>query len=389
MIGILFALSMLLYSPLLIYSALNYLIIITALIIFTLFISKKSVVSLRPLVYFGILLLIFVINYSFGHERNTPWFFNHIAYVLFSYIVCHIYLKQSELKRNKSLDLMEKINDLICVLVVSYVLILLLFLSDGVIQVIAEANWNGLLFIGTERFGMPKGQLSAITAYCLIWLALTRSNLKFTIYLVAVLVVLLAGRSAVIGLAVALFYNLFRLIPKKILIKFSVLILGFLALVIALIFIPADALYFDRAANFMVALDLANEDLFGHGNGTYHFYVEQNQLELNKQYSYLFSKYQVEVFLGPESMFNHIIGSFGYILGFVFFVLQGWSLWWAHKLYLKVPVVERFYLLFWFSCFVAGIGQTQIMLGFPYFFIWALVIAIIFRERAALSKRKE
>lgn len=369
-----------LYSPLAAYSAPNYVIIVVAIVFFAVFAEKRGAISNGPLAYFSILIWIFIVNYSFGHERNTPWLFNHIAFSIFAYIVSHIYLKSTKIERINALKAIGKINDVICLAVLAYVAILVFFIAGDLSSIITDSNWNGLLFVGTQELGMPKAQLSVITAYSLIWVALTRNVSKLLAYSAFVLVVLLAGRSVVLGLAGALFYHWIRRYPSFA-VKASVVVIGFFMLAIALVLIPADALYYDRVANFMVSLDMANENLFGHGNGTYHLYVERNQEELNNQYSYLFSKYQVEVFLSPESMINHIIGSFGYILGSIFFVLQGWSLWWAHKLYSKVQLTERFFFLFWFSSAIAGVGQPQIFFGFPYFFVWALVVSIIFKER--------
>ena len=382
MIAFLFIISMLFYTPLVNFSSpLNYFTLFVVVSFYSIFSYYKGAVSFSLAKYFYILLGVIVINYSFGYQRNTPWFFNYIGFIFSAYVFAHIYYRISENVLDKSLEIITKFNNILCIVIVLYIISLLLFMGGLELFSTDPGNWNGLLFIGTELIGMPKGLLTILVAYCIIWLALTSNKGVFFISIILLSPVIFAGRSSVLGISAALLYLYNKRIKNLLLVKFITLIIILFGVIIIIPLLDPGTIHYDRAANFMVSLDLANEHFFGNGNGTYHWYVESHQAELDNKYQHLFSPFQIEVFLSPESMYNHIIGSFGYLLGTVFFALQGWALWWAYKLFEKAKTVEKFMFLFWFSCAISGVGQVHIMAGFPYFFIWAFVVASIFRMR--------
>lgn len=323
-----------------------------------------------------------MVNLVFGRETNFPWFFNHVAFILAGFIVSVIYSNASDNEVVELQLILGRFNDFLCITIVLSMGVLFLY-ADGLVDFVS-GNYNGAIWTLTETLGWPKAQLTAITGYCLIWVLMTKHKSILFLFIIFCLPILFAGRSVTLALFVVLVLVCFcgYFLRYKILWIQAPLIIGvaWMALLLVEVEVPS-ALIFDRAANFMVAIDLANNNLFGHGNGTYHWYVEKNQVALDAKYSYLFSPYQVEVFLGPESMFSHMIGSFGYLLAFIFFILQAFTLYWSYKCYGKVNRFEKNIILFWFLIFISGLGQTSIMMGFPYFVVWALVIAIHLRCR--------
>lgn len=383
MIVYIFILSMLAYTPLVAFSSeLNYAITLSITVFAVILIKRRVRVDLLTVNYYLILLCIFLANLAFGYEANLPWFFNHVAFILVGFIVTVIYSNASDNDVFKWQGILGRFNDFLCVTVV-LAMVVLFFFADGLVDFV-DGNYNGMMWTLTEILGWPKAQLTAITAYCLIWVVMTKNRTITVLFIILVLPIIFAGRSV----AVALFVTFFLVYFGGYLFKYKILWIQtplMIAMVwVALLLVEMEAppaFIYDRAANFMVSIDLANDYFFGHGNGTYHWYVERNQSALDAKYNYLFSPYQVEVFLGPESMFNHIIGSFGYFLSSIFFILQALTFYWSYKCYGKVNRFEKFIILFWFSTFVAGIGQTSIMMGFPYFVMWALVIAIYLRSK--------
>lgn len=381
MIAYIFILSMLAYTPLINFSSeLNYAIALS-IAAFPVFLTKRRAnFDLPTINYYLILLSIFLVNLAFGHETNFPWFFNHVAFILVGFIVAVIYSNASDNDVVEWQVILGRFNDFLCVTVVFSMGVLFLY-SDGLVDFVG-GNYNGAMWALTEILGWPKAQLTAITGYCLIWALMTKHKSISVLFIIFSLPILLAGRSVAVALFAVLVFvyiggYIFRY--KILWIQAPLLIaVAWMAFLLVEVEVPS-ALEFDRAANFMVSIDLANKHFFGHGNGAYHWYVEKNQAALDAKYSYLFSPYQVEVFLGPESMINHMLGSFGYLLSSIFFILQALTLYWAYKCYAKVNQFEKTIILFWFLTFVSGIGQTSIMMGFPYFVVWALVIAIYVR----------
>ena len=372
---------MLAYTPLVNFSSeLNYAISFSIAALPVILIERRFNNDLPTINYYLALLSIFMANLAFGHEVNFPWFYNHVAFILVGFIVAVIYSNASDSDVVEWQLILGRFNDFLCITVVLSIGWLFLY-ADGLVKFV-DGNYNGAIWTLTETIGWPKAQLTAITGYCLIWVLMSKHKSISFIFIILSIPVLLAGRSVAVALFVVLGFVYFwgYFLRYKILWIQATLIIAFawLAGLLVEVEVPS-ALVFDRAANFMVSIDLANNHFFGHGNGTYHWYVEENQAALDAKYSYLFSPYQVEVFLGPESMINHMLGSFGYLLASIFYILQALTLYWAHKCYAKVNQFEKTIIIFWFLTFVSGIGQTSIMMGFPYFVVWALVIAIYVR----------
>lgn len=381
MLKIIYIFSFSIFTPLIAYSSqINY--CITALF-FYLYIGHRIYlrrIDVFLLNYYLALLAIFVVNYFFASEHNTPWFINHIAFMAGSIVFSIAYSTSSDVMIDRFLRSLGRFNDGVCLVLSIYSVLLLIILSHY--SEVIDFNFNGIIWNGTELFGWPKATLTILVGYATIWLAMARKKLTLGLFSISVLPIILAARSTLLSLVVVYFVlSNSSWIRRKKTAAVSMAICFVMVIVLAYVLGIElhPAFYYDRIANLMVSIDIANDHFFGNGNGTYHWFVERNQEELNSRYASFFSPFQIEVFLGPESMFNHVIGSFGYLLAIVFFYLQISLIIRAFALFYTVKPYERFIIVFWFSSFISGIGQTTIMTGFPYFILWAFVLGICSR----------
>ncbi len=341
----------------------NYLWVIISIILLSRYTKLPKYISFILLLLF----FIFSANYVLADNASFKWLINSYGFflVFLSLGVLHYqctYLKYVEIER--------KLHQIVMFISLPFLgMVVYATMFYPAFENIATAGGynSNVAFLG-KTFGIWKPWYAKLILLILIWSILSwkqytlKSKVYFLLFFVLSFPFFRASRSITYALLIVLIiiYVFRRKLTIPIISSFVLLFIIFTTTdVISFIF--QNIIYFDRGPSLYFAFHSMTENIFGYGNGGYHFATDQFDSEMHSSTPSIALLSKGASWRSPESMVVYFIGSFGVLSIPIFILLLVFLIFGFRCLrILNLCKVEKFILYYNFLTIISGVGSYNV-----------------------------
>jgi hypothetical protein len=340
----------------------NYLFVIISVFIFSRYRKYPKYIYFIFLFF----LSIFFTNYVFAENASLKWLINSYGFflVFLSYGVVHYQctdLKYVEIERT--------LHQIVMFISLAFLgIVVYAAMSYPAFANIAASGYNSNVNYLGKTFGIWKPWYAKTILLILIWSILSwkqytlKSKVYFLLFFVLSFPFFRASRSITYALVIVLIiiYVFRRKLTIPIISSFVLLFIVFFTTDFVS-FIYQNLIYFDRGPSLYFAIHSMTENIFGYGNGGYHFAADQFNSEIHTSTPSNALLSQGANWRSPESMVVYFIGSFGVLSIPIFILLLVFLIFGFRCLrILNLCKVEKFILYYNFLMIISGIGSYNV-----------------------------
>lgn len=347
----------------------NYFIVVVLIVFILLF--KKISVNRKAFFISISIYLIYLLNYLLAPYRNSVWLFYQTIFLFTAYYIASIYSTITK----KDFNIFT--NNVILIMTTS--LFFLSILSTWLLiynnESLLSGYFDGYIAVFNDYFYWQKQSINAFSAIIICYVLTSEKHRILNATLLLPISFIIVGmRSLLLGFSLTFLFLTIK--NMKVISSFIMLILVF---IVAFFDKFIELMSFDiRIMSYANMIDILRRYPFGVGNGVYHTFVRQYQ---NIDFSYL-ANYDV-IPVAPESDVVYVFGSFGLLIGCLFYGILIWVLIKSKEYYPHFGQTDKYFVLIYIYFVFAGIGEDWIF-SFAHWILFGFALGALTSDRAVI-----